>query len=155
MSDKKRIAERTAGDGPCIRLEDGLVGRPKARRFRLEQHRQGSPFHWLRSLDEPDLALAVIYAAEHFEDYSFELPDADARQLELDGTEDALVLTTVSVDNRSRAVYTNLLGPIIVNRKTLAARQVVLADDEYCTRQVLFQSTHPADSGEEGRAEAA
>ena len=134
-----RFGEIEIDDKACIHLEDGLVGFPEARRFCLVGRREESPFHWLQSLDEPTLALAVISPMDFCEDYSFDLQESDAERLELQSAADAVVLTTVTVDHDNRCVTTNLLGPIIVNTRTLSARQVVLSNENFSTKHLLFE----------------
>ena len=136
-----RFGEIEVDDQSCVQIEGGLVGLPAAKRFCLLSHREDSPFRWLQCVDEPALALAVISPMDFFAGYSFELQDADVEQLGLDTAEDAVVLATVSVDEDERRVTTNLLGPIIVNRKTLVGKQVVLSSDNFSTRHPLFELT--------------
>jgi len=133
-----RFGEIEIEEKSCIQLKDGLVGLPQAKRFCLLSHREDSPFLWLQCLDEPALSLAVINPMDFFNDYEFDLQDADVEALGLTSAEDAVVLTTVTVDEEGR-VTTNLLGPIVVNRRTLAAKQVVLSSENYSPRHLLFQ----------------
>ena len=132
-----RFGEIEIGEESCI-TQGGLVGMSKATRFCLVNHREDSPFHWLQSLDEPAVSLAVINPMEFFSDYSFELQDADVEHLGLEDASDAVVITTVTLNEDSREVTTNLLGPIVLNKKTLSGKQVVLSSESYSTKHVLF-----------------
>ncbi|BCW99322.1 MAG: flagellar assembly factor FliW [Armatimonadota bacterium] len=150
-----RFGEIEIEEKSCIHLKDGLVGIPQAKRFCLLSHREDSPFLWLQCLDEPALSLAVINPMDFFNDYEFDLQDADVEALELTSAEDAVVLTTVTVDEERR-VTTNLLGPIVVNRRTLAAKQVVLSSENYSPRHLLFQlKRQPEDAAKEAGSRAA
>lgn len=138
----------------CLVLEDGLVGIPHARRFCLISHREESPFLWLQCLDEPAISLAVINPMEFCPGYSFDLQDADAERLGLESPEDAVILTTVSVDRASRRVTTNLLGPVIINRQSMTGRQVVLSSENYPAKHVLFELGSAGENGPHEAAEA-
>lgn len=91
---------------------------------------QWEPYVALVSLDEPSLALLVVPPAALFDDYVIEIPEDDCVQLELTDAADAVVLIIV----RRRDVPTpvvNLVAPIVVNRRTRMAAQVVLQDSGY------------------------
>jgi flagellar assembly factor FliW len=88
------------------------------------------PYSSLVSLDEPDLGFVVVPPAALFEDYVIEVPEGDAAQLELGDASDVVVLVIV----RRRGVpspVVNLMAPIVINRTTRAAAQVVLQDSDY------------------------
>ncbi|MCC6484760.1 MAG: flagellar assembly protein FliW [Armatimonadetes bacterium] len=134
-----RFGEIETKETECIRLSDGLVGIPHATRFVLIRPDQDSPFHWLQCLDDPSVSVAVISPTDFFTDYSFELQEADVERIGLSNVEDAVVLTTVTLDEQARRITTNLLGPIVVNAQTMAGKQVVLSNENYATKHVLFE----------------
>lgn len=133
------IGEMETAEKRCIVLEDGLVGLPGAVRFVLGKDCDDSPFHWLQCLDDPSLALAVVRPADFFIDYSFDLQDADIESLGIESADEAVVLTTITLDAKKQRVTTNLLGPIVINGRTLVGKQVVLSNDQYATKHVLFE----------------
>jgi len=152
-----RFGEIEIEDNVRITLEDGLVGIPHARSFCLLSHREDSPFFWLQCVDEAALSLAVVNPMDFFSDYEFDLQDADVEALGLQESSDAVVLTTVTLDGERR-VTTNLLGPIIVNRRTLAGKQVVLSSENYSSKHMLFEMKTAAKKrrkAEVARAQAA
>ncbi len=148
-----RFGDIEINETECIHLSDGLVGIPHATHFVLIRQDQDSPFHWLQCLDDPDLSIVVISPTEFFTDYSFDLQQADVDRIGLVNVEDAVVLTTVTVDEEKRRITTNLLGPIVVNSQTLAGKQVVLSNENYATRHVLIERASAAK--DEGLAKAA
>jgi len=116
-----------------IEFPEGLPGFPEARRFRLEPLEEGlEPFLSLRSYDLPGLEFVVVAPGEIFSDYVIDIPQPDVERLSLEGADDVVVLTIVTV---ARPPTANLLGPLVVNRRTAQARQVVLANSSYevCT----------------------
>lgn len=129
-------AERAA-----ITFGDGLPGFPAARRFSL-QRRGGddSPFSVLQSLDDDALCFVVVPPDAFFPDYAPELEDGDAERLGLTEADDAIVLLVVSLGARAEEATANLLGPVVVNRHTLAAAQVVLRGRDLPARQPLVSA---------------
>ena len=51
------------------------------------------------------------------------------------------MLTTVTVDQDEKKVTANLLGPIVINSSTLAAKQVVLPDERSGTKHLIGSNT--------------
>ena len=65
-----------------------------------------------------------------YPDYEFDLDDAAAERLGLAVADDAIVLAVVTLRDRPEDATLNLLGPIVVNRHTHEAAQIVLPDDQ-------------------------
>ena len=64
-----------------IILPHGMVGFPNQHRFALVQHRADSPFHWLQSLESPDLAFVVANPLIFDLKYQVSLSNSDTRTL--------------------------------------------------------------------------
>ena len=43
-----------------IHMPSGMIGFPDAQRFTLLEHKKGSPFMWLQSLDDGALAFVLV-----------------------------------------------------------------------------------------------
>src|SRR5579883_1444188 len=91
----------------------------------------GLPVFWLECEAEPEIALPVILAAHIEPNYVFELSDTDAHALGLSRAEDALVLATLTISRQLGTATANLFAPILVNRNTLVAKQVILEGTTY------------------------
>ena len=116
-------------------FDEGIPGFPDARQFVLSEFDRGGDFRVFQNLDDPDLAMVVAVPWLFFPDYSPELTDMEQRGLELEAPEDATVFCSVTFDEQGG--YMNLLGPFIVNSRTLRGRQIVLTDQDYPVRAVL------------------
>ncbi len=96
---------------------------------------------WLQAIEDPDLAFLAIDAFLFFPDYDLVLPTADATALDVQTPEEVEVLALVTLNRDEggglEAITTNLLGPVVVNNRTHGARQVVLSDSEYTTREIV------------------
>lgn len=115
---------------PTLSLPAGLPGFPGAQRFALVRWGPAdSPFSLLRSLDDPELEFVVVPPGVFFPGYAPDLDDATAEDLGLTDADDAVVLVLVTVGEAAADATANLLAPIVVNRRTREAAQVVLADD--------------------------
>lgn len=115
-----------------ITFPAGLPGFPHSHRFELTPWGPpDTPFMLMSSLDDGDVGFVVVPPWVFYADYEFDLDDATAERLGLTSPEDALVLCVVTLRDRPEEATLNLLGPIVVNRHTLEAAQVVLASSGY------------------------
>ena len=85
------------------------------------------PFMWLRQDDQDGLAFIVIEPGGIIPNYSVEVADADVQILGISGPEDTMILNIVTLpSNQTGKISLNLVGPIIVNRKTLVGKQCII-----------------------------
>lgn len=104
----------------------GLPGFPEAHRFVLEGlGAELEPFCRMRSLDQRDVVFTVMPPGLLFSDYSVNIDEESVERLGIHAAEDAAVLAIVTLAVPPEPPKVNLLGPIVLNRHTLAAAQVV------------------------------
>lgn len=94
---------------------------------------EGVPVYWLRCDETAGLALPLAEAFAVDPAYSFALSDADIAALALERPEDALVFVVLTVQ-RGGAITANLFAPVVVNRRTWHAKQVILDGSSYSLR---------------------
>jgi flagellar assembly factor FliW len=129
---------QTATDIAEITFPAGLPGFPQAHQFALAPWGPaGSPFLLLSSTDDPEVGFVVVPPWVFYPDFEFELDTATAERLGLNEAEDAVVFAVVTLRERPEESTLNLLGPIVVNRFTHEAAQVVLASAGYSVRAPL------------------
>ncbi len=120
-----------------LRFASGIVGFPEHRRGEIFHLPDQLPFQWLRLHGPSPLHFVVLDPVGVIPGYAPELFDDDASALGIATASDALIFNIVTVrDDPSRATV-NLVGPIIVNRHTGAARQVVIAN------LTTYRALHP------------
>jgi flagellar assembly factor FliW len=112
-----------------LHFAQGLVGFPKHRRYVVFDHRPGSPFKWMLSIDDPDLAFAVANPCELVADY--DPPLALAARLLGAAEEDLALFVLVTIPPDPTRMTVNLMAPVVVDLRTRQARQIVL-DDPRC-----------------------
>jgi flagellar assembly factor FliW len=132
------LETQAATDVVEINFPAGLPGFPDAHRFELAPWGPaGSPFLLLSSSDDPDVGFVVVPPWVFYPDYEFELDSGTAERLGLAEAEDAVVFAVVTLRDRPEDSTLNLLGPIVVNRFTHEAAQVVLPSAGYSVRAPL------------------
>lgn len=125
-----------------ITMPYGLLGFPGKRRFCIFRHRKGSPFLWYQSVDDPDLAFVITSPWLFVPDYEIDLGEV-VRTLGWAGnTEgvavDCYVIVTIP-KGLPEKMTANLIGPIILNRETNEAVQIVLPNETYTHKYSLVK----------------
>ncbi|MCC6933911.1 MAG: flagellar assembly protein FliW [Deltaproteobacteria bacterium] len=118
-----------------INFPYGLIGFTYSHRFVLLDY--NPPFSWLHSVDNPELAFVAVNAAEFGTSYSFDVPYGD-KDLDLVQGDDIAIINLVSVRPDPTQTTVNLKAPIIVNLKNMKAKQIVLDDQRFPTRLLLW-----------------
>jgi flagellar assembly factor FliW len=112
-----------------LNFPDGLIGFPQGHRYVILDHRPGSPFKWLLSIDNPELAFAVAHPGELVAGYEPPIEVA-TRTLGVQADDVALfVIVTIPPDPRRMTV--NLMAPVVVDARTRTAYQIVLEDARF------------------------
>ena len=115
---------------PVLRFSDGIPGFAGAHAFALTDLTEDGTFQMLTSIEDPELSLVVTVPWLFFPDYELELPDNDRRSLGIESPEDVVVFCSVIAEEVSEGLILNLRAPFVANPHTLAARQVILEDEE-------------------------
>jgi flagellar assembly factor FliW len=115
---------------PVIELVQPMPGFPGLTRYALVQLDDDGVLCALRSLDDPDLRFLVIPPAVFFPDYAPVVDDDAVEALGIKTVDDALLLVVVNAGTSIQTATANLVAPVVVNRSTLRAQQVVLDDPE-------------------------
>jgi flagellar assembly factor FliW len=112
-----------------VEFPDGLIGLGGSR-YTLLATDAGSPFLWLHSLEDPNIALPVTNPHRFFPGFTVELSDEDAARLAVDDTASMDVYVTVRAAPVLEDVTANLKAPIMIRagRAHQVINQVTGAD---------------------------
>ena len=100
-------------ESAVIEFPAGLIGLPGTRWVLLAAGPE-SPFQWLHSLEQADLALPVTNPWNFFPGYAVELSDADTERVGGDDPEAVEVLVTVRASSELSQFSANLRAPIVI-----------------------------------------
>ena len=131
--------EKTRTDGPVqvpareglapvetgveLHFPAGLLGFEASKHFRLVSDDDLGAYQWMKGLDG-EHAFLVIPPGYVVENYNVEISDEDQELLGIKNPDDAVVLN-IATWHPDETVTVNLKGPIIYNKDTLQARQVI------------------------------
>jgi flagellar assembly factor FliW len=96
-----------------IEFPAGLIGLGGARYALLSTDDQ-SPFAWLQSIDDPDLALPITNPWLFFTQFAVEIDDADAERIGISDPSKVDVWVTVRAAEELEGFTANLRAPILV-----------------------------------------
>ena len=135
----RRFGELEVEEQDIVKFADGLPAFEDEHEFVVLPYEEGTPYMFLQSMNTPELAFLMTDPFVFFPDYTFELDDANMDKLGVEDMEDVLVCTLISIPAGGIAnMTTNLLAPVVINRHTKEARQVVLEKTQYTTKHRLF-----------------
>jgi len=127
-----------------VRMPAGLMGFEQMKDYLLIAKPGEAPFRWLQVNGNTSLAFVVIEPFFFLPDYRPDIPQADVDYLGLLSPDDAAVYVIVTVGGPRRATA-NLKGPVVINRNTGLAKQVVIANaSQYSVVHSLPVNNHAA-----------
>jgi len=125
-------------DNKVIVFDNGILGFEQNKRFVIFSTNAMSKFYWLQSVDEPDLALACMDPLNVCDDYSPKIDQSVFDELQVVDN-NILVLCVVVIPADIAKATVNLAAPIIINVEKQKALQVVLQNDKYNPRHLVFK----------------
>ena len=122
-----------------IHVPSGLFGFPGSKRYTLLEHKKGSPFLWLQSVDNGSVAFVLIDPLLVKPDYEIQISPQDMKELQLTDAPDGIqTLVIVNVTPGEKVELTaNLLGPIVINVKKKLGKQIILPENQYSLRHPI------------------
>ena len=128
LLESDRLGAIEVDETSLVEVDGGLLGFESIHRFALIQADDAGAYSWLQAVDDPGLAFLAVVPSFFFPDYEPDVPDdpADAQ---------VLCLVTIAGDD----ITANLMGPVVMNVANRTARQVVLVDQGWTTREPLVK----------------
>jgi len=132
-------------------LPQGLIGFGAYKRAELLYLPDHLPFLWMK-LSNPDTAdilhFIVIEPGGLVPGYEPEIFDNDAEHLDIRTPAEAMIINIVTLQRQTPVEATaNLIGPIVVNRRTRIGRQLVISNySRYSSHHALVENPQVAAS---------
>ena len=136
--DSKRFGTIEVDESSLFEFADGLLGLEESTRSLVLVEQEDTPYFWLHSTTDPEVAFVVTDPWQFWPDYEIVVPEEVEKELGLTGPEDVGVMVLVSVrpaaEGETPTVTANLLGPLVVSSSTRRGRQLVLDNTDYSAR---------------------
>lgn len=121
-------------------FQKGIPGFPYDQRYIIIQNPGIRPFAWLQSLDTPALAFAITSPFGFFPEYRPDVSDADLASIASPPLDHILLLSIVKIVNsKPIELHMNLKAPLIINAASLAACQVILANESIYSEKAVYR----------------
>ena len=134
-----RCGELEIQEDRIFHFADGLPAFEDEREFVILPFDDDSPYSFLQSVATPELAFLMTVPFVFFPDYEFVLEDDVMAALAIKGSEDMQIYTLVTIPGGNiKEMTANLMAPVVINKKTREAKQVVLDKSQYTTKHRLF-----------------
>ena len=121
-----------------IHFPDGLIGFEEYTDFIIFDLKGCPPFKSMLSVREGGPDFVVLEPLGIFKDYALYVAGAPLAFTDLGNPGDQALLSIVTLSERPEEITVNLRGPIFLNFTTRRARQVIISDDRFQTREPLF-----------------
>jgi flagellar assembly factor FliW len=123
-----------------------ILGFEGLKEFVILDHEPDSPFNWMQSMQDPNLAFVITNPAYFDIAYEFVLPEDACTLLNVQQPDEVVVYTLVTIpDEAPMKMTTNLLGPIVIHSGTNQAMQVILNDNKKFQTKVRLLSDDALD----------
>ncbi|WAM33055.1 flagellar assembly protein FliW [Caldicellulosiruptor morganii] len=140
---KSRVfGELEVSEDSIIFFEDGIPAFENLKKFVIVKEDE-SPFYWLQSVEDKDIAFVLINPFEIKPDYEFDIPDDIVKKLEIESSQDVAVFCIVVISEDVKQTRVNLKAPVIINVNRRKGMQYLLDDERYPIRYYLFENLDP------------
>ena len=118
-----------------------IIGFSDLKNYTIVDYKPDSPFKWLQSVEDMDLAFPITLCSFFGIDYQFNIPDEEAQKLEIENPDDIFVFNIVNIPSSNpQGATVNMLAPIVVNLANKKAMQIVLKNTDFQVRYKLFEN---------------
>ncbi len=134
----KPFGDREVDERQVVDFPDGILGFEDSKKFVIMDSADNSPFKWLQSLDEKDLAFVIIQPIDFMGEYELVISSTDMEAVGAADPEELLVFAIVTIPANPSDMTANLQGPVIVNPEKRTGRQAISLSEKYTVRHRII-----------------
>ncbi|MCM2323167.1 MAG: flagellar assembly protein FliW [Oligoflexia bacterium] len=134
-----RFGQLTVGDDEIIEIPQGLLGFPEYKKFCLVDPGDETLILWLQAIENSDIAFPLLEPKVFKPDYTARLSASELRELKLGNINQSAVFSILTIPEDATQMTANLKAPVVINLKEQVARQVVLQENEYSIKHLMFK----------------
>ncbi len=135
----RRFGEIEVDESRVVKFKEGIPAFEDKHEFLILPYDEETPYYFMQSLEDPDLAFLLTMPFLFFPDYAIEIDDSVLKELDIKNQDDVTLYALVTIPNGSvRYMTANLLAPIVLNTENMQAKQLVLEKSNYTTKHRLF-----------------
>jgi len=134
-----RFGELEVSNEEIITFPEGILGFPELHRYCLVDPGDDTLILWMQSLEDANVAFPVLEPKIFKSDYIVKLSSQELKQLRLENINQSIVFTILTIPRDVTQMTANLKAPIVVNLREQVGRQVVLQENEYTLKHLMFR----------------
>ena len=134
-----RFGQLSAGDDEIITIPQGILGFPQYTKFCLVDPGDETLILWLQSTENTEIAFPVLEPKIFRADYAARLSAAELRELKSGNLNQSAVFSILTIPEDITQMSANLKAPLVINLKAQIAKQVVLQENEYSIKHLMFK----------------
>lgn len=131
-------------DKQQIIFEEGILAFEEYKNYILLED-EDSPFYWLQSVDNTELAFALIDPLEIHKTYSPKINKQYLEKIGQGNDEDYAIYVIANIPEEVNKMTVNLRAPIVINVNLRKGIQVIVENEEYKTKHKVFQQDKKGD----------
>jgi len=121
-----------------IFFKNGLPGFEDLKKFIVFPLKDNDSFSIIHSIEE-DLGIILISPFMVKENYEFKLEENILEELKIKEPNEVMVYTTVTLNSNIEKITTNLKAPIVINRFSKLAKQIIIDNESYKIKEPIFK----------------
>ncbi|MBF0405999.1 MAG: flagellar assembly protein FliW [Candidatus Riflebacteria bacterium] len=129
-----RFGEIEVPKEEVVFFPEGLFGFSSYHNYVIFNTQDGSPFRWLQSLDDGDLAFVIIEPLNFMFSYDLEVSDDETSFLGLVNPEDAVLYVIVTIPENTADMTANLQGPLVINIQNRKGKQIISTNQKHSVK---------------------
>ena len=138
MTIKTRFGEMEINENDIIKFPNGIYGFEDTKEYVILKMEKDSPFIWMQSITDDDLAFVLIDPRIFTNDYILDVSEEDLKIIEMDDEKDIADYAIVTIPDTVEDMTANLQGPILINvKKQLGVQGISLRNDYTVKHRIL------------------
>lgn len=121
-----------------IHFEKGLPGFNGLKKYVIKQVDEESPFSILQSIEDKEIGFIIISPFFIKDNYEIEISDEIIKNLKLNGPDEALLYSIVTLNSKIEEITANLRAPLVINIKNKKGEQYILDKEIYGIKEKVF-----------------
>ena len=123
-----------------VSMPKGMPGFPGKQRYILLSHEEIDPFLTLQSVDDPDLAFALMDPFLFLKEYPVDVETAvKEMSWQVEKSEELFVYTIINASgDKPEEITANLAGPILIHTGINQGVQLVIPDENFSYKHPIF-----------------
>jgi flagellar assembly factor FliW len=134
-----RFGDLDVDEDQIFEFPMGLLGFAEHKKYVVIDHSAESPFKWLQSIKDPELAFIITDPLFFKADYHIEVRQSELHVVAPIEEVDLVLSVIMTIPENAREMSANLLAPLLFNMKNRTAMQYVLTNKKYPVKYYVLR----------------